>query len=145
MNQTISKFWTRWMLVVTVSMVIMGLMLVFLPSVFQPLQGAYYNNYFDYDAYSVISEGDLRFQTFLFGVSGAVLASWALVMFFLVLYPLRQGQKWAWFAIISSMLLWFIGDSYVSIATGFAIHAALNLSIFVMLGIPLAAVYRQMR
>ena len=143
MQPNISTFWRRWMIVVTLFMIIMGLVLVFAPQAITPLGAAYYNNYFDYDAYSNISDGDLRFQTFLFGISGAVVASWSTVMLFLVLFPLRQGQKWAWFAIAFSLILWFIGDSYASIATGFPFHALLNLSLLILMGIPLLATYRQ--
>jgi len=143
MQYGISTFWRRWMMVVTLSMVMMGLVMVFVPTVFQPLQASYYNNYFDYNAYSTISDEDYRFQIFLYGVSGAVLASWALVMFFLVRFPLSQGHKWAWFAIALSLIVWFIGDGYASIATGFVVHVALNLSMLIMIGIPLLATYRQ--
>jgi hypothetical protein len=145
MQPTISTFWRRWMLFATGSMIVMGLVIAFTPLVTNIVDPIYYNNYFDYDAYSTLSGGDLRFHTFLFGVSGAVVASWAILMFFLVMFPLRQGEKWAWVAITLSIIVWFIGDGYVSVVTGFPLHAVLNLSIFVMMGIPLLATYKQVR
>ena len=143
MTQTVSRFWIRWLMVILIIMIVMGLALVFTPFVDMTLGSHYYNTYFDYDAYSVISDGDMRFQTFLYGVSGAVMASWSIVMLFLAIFPLRQGQRWAWFAIVISTIVWFIGDSYISIATGFALHAGLNLSVFIPLMIPLAMTYKQ--
>lgn len=145
MQSTISTFWLRWMLFATGSMVVMGLILAFTPLMTDIIDPIYYNNYFDYDAYSTLSDGDLRFHAFLFGVSGAVVASWAILMFFLVMFPLRQGQKWAWVAITLSIIVWFIGDGYVSIATGFPFHAVLNLSLIILMGIPLLATYKQVR
>lgn len=145
MSPQISKFWIRWMIVVLAGMVVMGLMIIFTPFVNATLGSIYYNVYFDYDAYAVISDGDLRFQTFLYGVMGAVLASWSLLMLSLVIFPIRQGQKWAWYAMIASIILWFIGDGYASVVTGFPIHAAINLSMLITLGIPLLAIYRQLR
>jgi len=142
---TISKIWIHWLMVVLAIMTIMGLALVFTPFVDMTLGSHYYNTYFDYDAYSVISDGDLRFQTFLYGVSGAVMASWAIVMLFLVMFPLRQGQRWAWYALVISVLVWFIGDGYASVVTGFALHAGLNLSVFIPLMIPLVAIRRQLQ
>lgn len=145
MQVGISTFWRRWMMVVTLGMVVLGLALPFTSFVDVTLGPEYYNNYFDYDAYSTISDGDMRFQTFLYGIMGAVMASWSIVMFFLVMFPLRQGQKWAWFALAISLIIWFVGDSYASVATGFEVHAVLNLSVLFLLGIPLLATYRQVR
>jgi len=140
---TISRFWIRWLVVLWGVIIVMGLALIFTPLVDITIGSHYYNQYFDYDAYAVISDGDLRFQTFLYGISGAVLASWAIVMLFLVLFPLRQGQRWAWYAIFLSACVWFIGDGYASVATGFTLHAFLNLGLFIPLMIPLFAIYRQ--
>lgn len=145
MTATVSRFWIRWLMLILVVMIVMGLALVFTPFVEATVGSYYYNTYFDYDAYSVISDGDMRFQTFLYGVSGAVMASWAIVMLFLALFPLRQGQRWAWFAIFISTIVWFIGDGYASVASGFTIHAVINLGVFIPLMIPLAATYKHTR
>jgi hypothetical protein len=145
MQPTISTFWRRWMLLATGLMVLMGFILTFTPLLSDTIHPLYYNNYFDYDAFSTLSDGDLRFHTFLFGVSGAVVSSWAIVMFFLVMFPLRNGQRWAWYALTTSLIVWFIGDGYASIATGFVVHAVMNLSFLIMMGIPLLVTYRHTR
>ena len=145
MQPIISTFWQRWMLLTTGSMVLMGLILTFTPLLTDIVHPLYYNNYFEYDAFSRLSDGDLRFHTFLFGVSGVVVSSWAIVMFFLVMFPLRNGQRWAWYALSISLTVWFIGDGYASIATGFVVHAMMNMSLLIMMSIPLLATYRQTR
>ncbi len=142
MQTMISAFWRRWMLVTTASMVMMGLVLAFTPLITDIVDPLYFA-YFDSDDYSTLPEGDLRFHRFLFGVMGAVLASWSMLMFVLVFYPLGKGQRWAWVALASSLVIWFVGDGYASVVTGFAVHAVLNLSLLIIMGIPLLATYRQ--
>ncbi len=144
MRTEISPFWRRWMLLIALILILMGLMTSFTPLIQNSTGAIYYNQFFDFDAYANISTGDLRFQTFLYGVMGAVLTSWGLLLAFLIAFPLRQGQKWAWYAITLSILVWFVGDGYASVSTGFAIHALINVPVLVLMGIPLLATYRQL-
>ena len=132
------RFWTRWLLVIWASMLILGLVLAFIPFVFVPnfLGPDYYNVYVP-DGYDLLSDGDIDFQHFLYGVMGALMAAWASAMFHIVNGSFRRGEKGAWNIVAMSLLLWFMGDSYISIVTGFPFHAVLNLSLLAMIGLPL--------
>jgi hypothetical protein len=131
------SFWATWLTVISIMLIGMSTVMLLTPFIQYTLGGFYYNNYFAYDAYSVISDGDLRFQTFLYGVSGSVLMSWGLSLYWIVKYPFKQGEPWAWTAVFVTTLVWFIGDGYASISTGFALHALINVGVFLPIMIPL--------
>lgn len=70
-------------------------------------------------------------------VLGAVLAGWALLLLRIVSGPLREGARWAWPAVVQSLVLWFVLDTGMSLVLGFPTHALFNLGFAVILGVPL--------
>ena len=143
MKKEISPFWVRWMMVVSIWLLVMGFVLAFTPMMESLVGPAYYNTYFDGEnRYAQLTDPELRFQEFLYGVSGAVMMAWSAVLLLLAHIPFRQGERWAWTAIALSTALWFIGDGYASISTGFALHALINVSLLVAILPPLAGTYR---
>lgn len=96
------------------------------------------------ETYTQLSADEIDFQQFLYGVAGAVLASWQLLIYFITRHALAQGESWAWTAITASLVLWFVGDGYASISMGFSIHAGMNLSMLFLQGIPLMMIRKQM-
>ena len=142
MNHKPPAFWTQWLLVVSIFGVTMGALMAFIPIPAKFIGPAYYNQYFGFDAYAELTEPALRFQRFIYGASGAVLVSWFIMIGWTTRRAFAEGERWAWNAILVSTLAWFLGDVYASIVSGFAVHAALNLSLLIGIGIPLAATYR---
>lgn len=55
---------------------------------------------------------------FMRGPLGGTMAGAYLLQTVLVAIPLRRGEVWAWWAIASSMGLWFVVDSATSISHG---------------------------
>ena len=142
-NARISPFWTRWLLVVSIIGTAIG-MVLFATSVIQQAAGSmYYEVFLGAGTYQTLGEAELRFQQFLYGVMGAVMAAWMLALAFIIHIPFRQGEKWAWYAIDASLVLWFIGDSYTSIITGFSAHLWINAGFLLALGLPLLMTFRQ--
>ena len=136
------KIWVNYLLVVVAIGTILGVELAFTPFITNIGGALYYNHYVGADAYASLGAGELANQRFLYGVMGAVMASWMIALSFLVHIPFRRGEVWAWNAIAVSTLMWFIGDGYASIITGFALHAALNLSLLVLIGAGLVATWK---
>ncbi len=142
-NPNISIFWTRWLLAVTIIMAVAGILL-FATTLIQGVAGAlYYEQYLGAGTYQTLVDGELRFQQFVYGVMGAIMAAWMLSLAFIVHIPFRRGERWAWYAVDASIILWFIGDSYVSIMTGFSAHVLINIGLLVMVGLPLLMTFRQ--
>ena len=141
MKKSVSTFWVNWIIVVSAISALLGLFLSFTPYVQQFLGPIYYNSFFTSDAYATLSPEAVQFHRFMFGLSGAVLTSWLLSVVAIAHIPFRRGERWAWWIILITLLAWFAGDSYTSLVTGFVVHAFLNLSLLIALGIPLAFTY----
>ena len=73
-----------------------------------------------------------------FMVLGAVLAGWSVMMIQIVRGPLRQGSTWALPILVSSLVLWFVLDTGMSLVLGYPMHALFNVPFALALGIPLA-------
>lgn len=144
MRQTsISTFWTHWLLAVTVLGVGVGIVLFATTLIQSAVGGFYYEAFLGTGTYSALEEAPLRFQQFLYGVMGAIMAAWMLALAFIIHIPFRNGEKWAWYAVDASLVLWFIGDSYVSVITGFDVHVLINLALLIMMSLPLVMTFRR--
>ena len=144
MDTRVSPFWTLWLLIVAAIWIALGIAMFATPLVEQVFGAFYYEQYLDAGAYSTLGEQEIRFQHYMYGVMGALTAAWMAALAFIIHVPFRHGEKWAWYAIEVSTALWFIGDSYVSIVTGFAANALVNLGLLLAVGIPLLMTYRQL-
>ena len=72
-----------------------------------------------------------------FMVLGAVMAGWTVMMIQIVRGPLREGSAWARSVLISSLLVWFVLDTGMSLILGFPLHALFNVPFALALAIPL--------
>ena len=95
------------------------------------------------DALAALDDEMMRFIGLLGGISAGVSMAWMAALIFIVLGPFRRAERWAWAAVFTSVVTWFIVDSGRSIATGFVDNAMYNLVWLVMYTVPLVATYRQ--
>jgi hypothetical protein len=95
------------------------------------------------DALAAHGEEAMRFIGLLSGISSAVSLAWMAALTFVVLGPFRRGERWAWMAVATSVVIWFVVDSGRSIAAGFPSNAMFNVVWLVMYGVPLVATYRR--
>jgi hypothetical protein len=72
-----------------------------------------------------------------FMVLGAVMAGWTVMMIQIVRGPLREGSAWALSVLISSLVVWFVLDTGMSLILGFPLHALFNVPFALALAIPL--------
>jgi hypothetical protein len=78
---------------------------------------------------------------FVYGILGAVMIGWMVALLFILLSGFRCKQRWAWYAIATSIVIWFAIDSSMSLVTGFWQNAAFNLVFLLAFSIPLVATY----
>ena len=79
-------------------------------------------------------------RAFLMGPLGGTIAGSYLMQTFILAVPFKRRERWAWHAILWSMLLWFFVDSLVCARTGAYFNIVLiNLMPLVVFGIPLLA------
>lgn len=53
--------------------------------------------------------------------------------------PFRRRERWAWWALALGTALWFVLDTGISAGHGVGINVAINLTVLVLIGVPLAA------
>lgn len=74
----------------------------------------------------------------VYGVLGAVILGWAVLLLAVVHLGIGSGDRRWWWAVVASLGVWFVTDTGFSLAVGNWQHALFNLPFAVVLGIPLA-------
>ncbi len=119
-----AKFWQNWLMVLCGAVALFGVVLTLGAS---PLTDAPVRALL-----ATIGPGreaemtdGLRFATALMG---AVSLGWGLTLFAAIRTAIRLGPdgRDLWFGILASVLVWFVVDSSLSVATGFGFNAVSN-------------------
>lgn len=119
----ISSFWRRWL--IAVCAIIVGFGAVLMGAAAPALQGPTLALMTLMHGAAPTLDAPLRFSI---GLMGAVSFGWGLTLLAIV----RAGTaspdlgRALWRPVTASLLLWFVIDSAISIATGFALNAASN-------------------
>ncbi len=139
-------FWSRWIKAVSFFLMVYGLAMIFVPETMnRTLVGAllYNNNVVLRDALASVAEPDLTFIKVLGGLLGTVTVGWSIQMAWIAHYPFRNGETWAWNALLLSLSAWAILEFYFKLTddiTGLGLFA--HFGLLVIMGIPLLATYR---
>ncbi len=137
------KFWSNWLVGVSIFGIVFGVVLL-LPGGLQTVLAQWaYDALAGPGAYAELTAGQLANQRLLYGIMSAVMIGWFMLIAWLALIPFRRGERWAWLALDSSLLAWFVLDSIISVQNGFAQNVIINLVFLVLFAIPLAATWRQ--
>ena len=127
------NFWHKWLLVVSVLCIVFGVCL-FLPA-FIDLEFSYINEAFWESG--VVPVEAKPFYNCIFGLYAAMEISWALFIFFIVYYPYKRKEKWAWNSLIISISAWYVIDTYFSTTFGLYTNSMNNLLFYLLFLIPL--------
>jgi len=136
MNNKQFAFWQRWLVAASVIVVVFGLFMAFFN---RTLLFDLFNRGVDpafWGAGAVPVEAQ-RFQGWAYGVLGATMAGWGLTLLFLARQAFLRKERWAWSSVLAGILLWFVVDEYISLASGAYFNAAFNLVFLVLVGLPL--------
>ena len=130
-------FWIRWLIAASVGVIAFGLMLALFPNMplLQPINDQL-GTVFSLDPSWA---GFRSFQRWIYGTWGATIAGWGLLVLFTVWLPLRNKERWAWYALTTSLLLWYLVDSGLSLYFRITGNIVLNTLFLVIFGIPLLA------
>jgi hypothetical protein len=83
------------------------------------------------------SVGDTEYLRGVYGVLGAVMVGWMVVLHGLVRGPLRRRECWAWQLTARSVIVWFVLDSSIS---AFLIPRNVMLNLVFLVGFAVALV-----
>ena len=130
-------FWWRWLVVVTLGVLLFGITLIVAPEFTRRFFGLLL--FSSPESLAGFGAPAVAYITLVHGVLGAVMVGWGVALLFVLLGPFRQRSKQGWRALVVSLLAWFVPDTALSLWSGFWQNAALNLVFAVLFAIPLAA------
>jgi len=126
-------FWWRWLVAVSLGVMLFGAVLVLAPALSRQLFGLLL--YGSTSGLDNFGKDALAYVSLTHGVLGAVMFGWGMTLVFVLLGPFRRGSAQAWRTLVASLLAWFVPDTVVSLSTGFWQNAALN-TVFALLFAP---------
>jgi hypothetical protein len=129
-------FWQRWLLVLSVVIVAFGLGMAVLNGT--PLFDLL-NHQVDpvfWDNQPLPAEA-LAFRGWAYGVLGATMAGWGVFFVFLTQVPFRRKERWAWNCLALGLLVWYVPDTILSLASGVTFNAVFNTVLLVLVALPL--------
>lgn len=124
-------FWQRWLFAVAVLIVIFGLLLAFFGQT--PMFDLLFNHQINpafWDSPNVSGDNKI-FQGWIYGVLGATVAGWGMFLVFLVHYPFKDRERWAWNCITYGLLVWFMTDTAISLWFRVYFNVLFNLTLFI--------------
>jgi hypothetical protein len=133
-------FWWRWLLLVTMLVMLFGLSMVVLPDAIQALFNfvAFQNRGIE----DLFSAEAVHYIKFVYGVLGVVMFGWMISLLFILFGAFRRGEREGCLAMALSIGLWFLIDSAWSAYMGFWGNVLLNIGFFLLFFMPLAATFR---
>lgn len=79
----------------------------------------------------------IAYRAWVFAILGGTMAGWGTIMLFVVNYPFRARELWAWNALATSTTIWFILDTSMSLYYRVYPNVIFNVSLFVILMLPI--------
>lgn len=136
LNQSFN-FWQKWLTYANVMAIMVGILAAFAgDSIVFSLHNGYTNEVFFNG--NGLSNEVLLLKKWLFGVIGGTIVGFHVLMVFISENAFKNKEPWAYKAMWSGLLSWFIIDSSLSIYFG-AIHNVIiiNAVAFLLIGLPL--------
>ena len=107
------NFWYRWLLVVSILNIPLGLIIAFFPHVlfFDIYNAAITNTFLNGE----LTEEIDTLRTFFFGIIGGTLVGYFLLQTLIVWIPFYRRELWSWHAVCWALVVWFAVDSTLSL------------------------------
>lgn len=131
------NFWYRWIITASFFIFLCGLFIVITnyTSLFDNAFNSQVNQIF-WNVPSVPPETK-AFQQFVYGLLGAAMIGWGIMMTYVASHPFRKQEQWAWHCFTWSVIFWFITDVTISIYHQVYINAYLDIFFLLLFAIPL--------
>jgi hypothetical protein len=130
-------FWQKWLFFVGIYLVLFGLFLTFFSqsNIMDYLFNKNIDLYFWGD--STLPESTFRFQGWIYGVLGAVIAGWGTLIAFWAHYPFKTQEQWAWNGLALATTIWYTADTTISAMHGIIFNVVFNTILLFLLAMPL--------
>ncbi len=129
------SFWQRWLFVVGIVVSVFGvLMTVFSGTPLFDL----FNRQIDpaFWGTNAVDIAARQFQHWLYGVWGATIAGWGIILAYIAHYPFIKRERWAWNGLVFGLVVWFVLDTSLSLFYKVYFNAAFNMALLILVGLP---------
>jgi len=128
-------FWQRWLFIVTIFIAVFGLLLALFNQ--KPVFDLLFNNQINPAFWGVprVPLDIVAFQGWIYGVLGATVCGWGVMMAFIAHYPFRRREKWARNCLALGLIAWYLVDTALSIYFGVTFNALFN-TVLVLAAMP---------
>lgn len=135
-------FWQKWLFYTSLLFAMIGIIMAFFGN--NPLFILYNNALAEifWHLPQIPAETE-NFRAHIWGALGGTMACTYILLSFIAYFPFKNQEKWAWWAIVVSFIIWVLIDSSVSIYYGvyFQVYIINSFSILVK-ALPLIFTYK---
>jgi hypothetical protein len=136
-SASIPSFWIRWLLVVSMGVILFGLVLVAVPAMTR--QGFSLLVYSSSTRLDTFGAEQVRYISLAHAVIGGVMAGWGIALLLITRELLAKGSQLGWKLMAISLISWFLPDTTYSLLSGYWQNAILNVVFLTLFAIPLWA------
>ena len=140
-EQQASNFWYRWLVAVTIGLMVFGLAMVVAPGLVR--RGFSLMIYSSADHIGAFGQGPSDYVELAHAVMGSVMFGWGTALLLVLRGPFRRDVAEGWTILAVSLAAWFVPDTAFSLWSGFWQNAVLNAVFAALFAIPLAATHRR--
>jgi len=137
----IPVFWYRWLLLVSIGVMIFGFSMVVMPGLITKFFSLIIYSKSDL-IQSEFNQAAVKYIELTHGVLGAVMFGWSTLLLMIIIGPFRQGNIEGWYYLSISVIAWFVPDTLFSLWKGFWQNAILNSLLGLFLILPLLGTYK---
>jgi len=127
------KFWQKWLLVSGIIVSIFGISMVL------NINSEKFNSLID-PAFWGNETPNIQvrnFQQWVYGVLGATMAGWGILIAFIAAIPFKKKEKWSRNCIIAGILSWYILDTFISLKANVEFNAIGNTVLVIIILMPI--------
>ncbi|MFX0079473.1 MAG: hypothetical protein ACFE8O_09570 [Candidatus Hermodarchaeota archaeon] len=137
------RFWRYWLLGVSVFITAFGMFMALLN---HTILFSFFNTQINpvFWGSTPVPSPAQAFQAWIYGAWGATVMGWGITMIFIAYYPFGQQERWAWKAVLVSVLAWYIIDTTISWLFVVIINVIFNTTILILVIIPLLLTGQEM-
>lgn len=137
-------FWQRWLFVVGLMVSVFGIAMALLSGT-QLFD--LFNRQIDPAFWGVnaVDNAARQFQHWLYGVWGATIAGWGIILSFIAYYPFSKRVRWARNSLIIALAIWFVLDTSLSIFYKVYFNAAFNTVLLILAGLPVVFTWEEFK
>jgi len=135
------NFWRIWLFIVAVVITVFGVLMAFLN---QTAVFAIFNREINVVFWpnGEVGRELPQFQSWVYGVWGATVAGMGIFAAYVAHYPFARREKWARQCLAAGTVVWYVLDTYISLASGVVFNALFNTLVFLLIVAPLVFTWR---